>query len=123
MKFILDTNVLISGLIKESTTRKILFNDHFNFYVPEWVIVEVSKYSPENSQKAELTQIELQNLFNLILEHLTVVPLVTYQKKLKKANEIMAFIDEKDAQFIALALSIKNNGIWSNDKHFKKLIN
>ena len=32
----------------------------------------------------------------------------------------MRDIDEKDVQFIALALSIKNDGIWTNDKHFKK---
>ena len=37
-----------------------------------------------------------------------------------EAMKIMSKIDEKDAQFIAVALSIKNDGIWSNDKHFEK---
>ena len=32
----------------------------------------------------------------------------------------LEIMGEKDSQFIALALSIKNDGIWSNDKHFKK---
>ncbi len=30
----------------------------------------------------------------------------------------MGKIDEKDTPFIALALSIENDGIWFNDKHF-----
>jgi len=34
--------------------------------------------------------------------------------------EIIGKIDKKDIQFIALALAIKNNKIWSNDKHFEK---
>ena len=34
--------------------------------------------------------------------------------------ELISVIDEKDVPFIALALSIKNDGIWTNDKHFKK---
>lgn len=120
MKLIIDTNVLISGLIKDSTTRRILFGEKFTFYIPEKVIVEVNKYIPEICQKSNLTQIEIQTLLNLILEHLNVVPLENYQKKLEKAREIMSTIDEKDTQFIALAISFKNNGIWSNDKHIRK---
>jgi len=34
--------------------------------------------------------------------------------------EIIGNIDEKDTQFIALALAIENDGIWSNDKHLDK---
>lgn len=37
---------------------------------------------------------------------------------MEEATKIMGKIDEKDIQFIALSLSIKNDGIWSNDKHF-----
>jgi len=29
-------------------------------------------------------------------------------------------IDPDDTIFVALGLSIKNNGIWSDDKHFEK---
>ena len=34
--------------------------------------------------------------------------------------EIIVNIDEKDTQFIALALTIENDGIWSNNKHLDK---
>ena len=37
-----------------------------------------------------------------------------------EALVIMGEIDEKDTQFIALALAINNDGIWSNDRHFDK---
>jgi predicted nucleic acid-binding protein len=32
----------------------------------------------------------------------------------------MRDIDESDAPFLALALSFPNDGIWSDDKHFKE---
>jgi predicted nucleic acid-binding protein len=32
----------------------------------------------------------------------------------------MGKIDIEDVNYIALALSIENNGIWSDDKHFLK---
>jgi len=120
MKYIIDTNILISGLIKDSTTRKILFNKKLQFYLPEYVLVEVNKYIPEIAKKSSLTVKNIENLLNLILEHLNIVPFNEYKKNLERAIKIFGHIDEKDVQFIALALSINNDGIWTNDKHFTK---
>ena len=46
MKLIIDTNVIISSLLKDSTTREILLNESFDFYLPEIVMSEVKKYLP-----------------------------------------------------------------------------
>jgi predicted nucleic acid-binding protein len=40
---------------------------------------------------------------------------------MEKAHKIIGSIDSFDVPFVALALSIDNDGIWSNDKHFKNL--
>ena len=48
---------------------------------------------------------------------------VTYEAKpthLYTDEEIMKDIDVKDAPFLAAALAIPNDGIWSHDKHFEK---
>ncbi|MDE1824944.1 MAG: hypothetical protein KGH77_01135 [Candidatus Micrarchaeota archaeon] len=42
------------------------------------------------------------------------------KKKINEAIQIMQEIDLSDTPFIALALSIKNDGIWSEDKHFAR---
>jgi predicted nucleic acid-binding protein len=41
MKLIIDTNILISSLLKDSTTRELLLNESFKFYLPEIVMSEV----------------------------------------------------------------------------------
>lgn len=38
-----------------------------------------------------------------------------------KAYKIMSDVDYCDVPFIALALAVKNDGIWSNDRHFENL--
>ncbi len=118
MKLIIDTNVLISSLLKDSTTRQLLLNESFEFYLPEIVIIELKKYLLYIIQKSGITEDEIKNLLNALLENLKLVPLDEYEEQMDEAMEIMGKIDEKDTQFIALALSIKNDGIWSNDKHF-----
>ena len=120
MKLIIDTNILISSLLKDSTTREILLNESFNFYLPEIVLSEINKYLPYIIQKSELSEEKIKKLLNTLLENLILVPIDEYEKKMDEGMKIIGNIDEKDSQFIALALSIENNGIWSNDKHFEK---
>jgi putative PIN family toxin of toxin-antitoxin system len=120
MKLVIDTNIIISGLLKQSITRKILLSEFFEFYLPEIVMKEVKKYSPYIMEKSDLSQDQLKNLLSIFLENITLVPMNKYKDKMNEAMEIMAKIDEKDSQFIALALAIKNDGIWSNDRHFEK---
>ena len=120
MKLIIDTNILISSLLKDSTTREILLNESLNFYLPEIVLSEVNKYLPYIIQKSELSEEEIKKLLNNLLENLILVPIDEYEKKMDEGMKIIGNIDDKDTQFIALALSIENDGIWSNDKHFEK---
>ena len=120
MKLIIDTNILISSLLKDSTTREILLNESLNFYLPEIVLSEVNKYLPYIIQKSELSEEEIKKLLNTLLENLILVPIDEYENKMGEGMKIIGTIDEKDTPFIALALSIENYGIWSNDKHFEK---
>lgn len=44
MKFVIDTNILLSALIRDSTTRKIIIKSGWSFYYPEMSFHEVRKY-------------------------------------------------------------------------------
>ena len=44
MKIIIDTNVLLSALIKNSSTRTIIMESGWTFYYPEMSFHEVRKY-------------------------------------------------------------------------------
>ncbi|MHA1143397.1 MAG: PIN domain-containing protein [Candidatus Helarchaeota archaeon] len=120
MRLVLDTNILISSLIKESVTRKIIFNPNFDFYVPDFIMEELSKYLPEISHKAGISLNEVKKLVNSFLENVHVVSINDYKDNLKAASQIIGKFDKKDIPFIAVALSINTDGIWSNDKHFQK---
>ena len=120
MRFIVDTNILISGLIKDSVTRKILLSDKFEFYHPEILLEELNKHIPEIAKKARKDEKDINQLINIFRENLLSVSIDEYEQNLDKANDIIGSIDEKDVAFIALALATKNNGIWTNDKHFRK---
>lgn len=119
MRLVLDTNILISALVRESITRKILVMSGIEFLVPEFTFEEINKHKKEILKKSKLNASQFDLLMATLKENLTIVP--KYEiRKIKEAKEIMDKIDPNDTVFIALALSTLNDGIWSDDVHFKK---
>jgi len=120
MKLIIDTNVIISALIKDSVAREIIFSSKFNLYTLEFGKREVIKYHQLILKKTGITEEQFYNLLHRIFNKINLVSDSDINKEYyEKAVKIMDSIDENDTPFIALALSIENNGIWSDDKHFE----
>ncbi len=118
LRLVVDTNVIIGSLIRNSTTRFILLNPGHIFYVPEYAIEEVNKHMEMIVAKSGLKLEQVKLVFDIILEHLEIIPMSDIQTNLEKAVKILQS-DEKDVPFLALALTIPCDGIWTNDEHFK----
>lgn len=119
MNVVIDTNVLIAGLLKDSVTRRLLVNKNINFYIPEFAIKEIEKYKQYLIDKSELSEEEFEELFELIIEDINIIPSEEIKPYMDQAKEIMKDIDTKDSPFIACALYLKI-GVFSYDEHFKK---
>ena len=119
MRLVLDTNILIAALIKDSITREILFHPHINCIVSEFAFQEIEKHGHEILQKSGLTPDDFGLLIEKMKDKIICIPDEEIRCK-DRARDIMKPIDIKDSIFIAIALSTKNDGIWSEDKHFEK---
>ncbi len=51
MKILIDTNRIIAALVKESTTRDILFDENFEFVTPDYTLTEIKEHKEELSKK------------------------------------------------------------------------
>lgn len=116
MRLVLDTNILVAALIKNSLTREILVHLEMEYIVSEFVFQEIELNKQEILQKSRLQEAEFELLFENLKDKLILVP----DAEIKHKNEALAImwkIDINDAIFIALALSTQNDGIWSEDSH------
>lgn len=118
MIFILDTNVLISALIRDSTTRKIIVESDEEFLIPELVLEEIRKYEVEILEKSSLSKENYMAILSKLLEHVALIPTEIIAMKLPEAKAIMAEVDPKDIVFVASALCFENAVIWSDDTDF-----
>ncbi len=119
MKVVIDTNILISALLKDSLTRKLLIEPSFDFYYPEIALEEVQKYKLLIIKKTGMTDNEYCSLLKLLFQNIILLSNKVLFDRLEEAKEIMQKIDPDDVIFVAGALSLKGI-IWSNDKHFQQ---
>ncbi len=121
MRIVVDTSILISSLIKQSVTREILLLPFMKFYLPEYALEEIEVHKPKISRLSGLSFDEIDILLNSLLDNISIIPAQTIQPYLKEAESIIGSIDPGDIPFVALALAVENDGIWSNDKHFEAI--
>jgi predicted nucleic acid-binding protein len=62
LKLVVDTNVLLGALIKNSTTRSRLLNPDHEFLIPEFALEEVEKYVDVISSKSAMEAEKLKHV-------------------------------------------------------------
>lgn len=120
MKIIVDTNVVVAAVLKDSITRRILLYPRISYYSPEFMLTEFSLHKNEIMHKTHLTKNSFPTIQNLVFSNLKIVQKLNYNHYMKAAEEIVGNIDRNDVQYFALSLAISADGIWSYDKRLTK---
>lgn len=120
MNIVLDTNVVISTLIKESVKRKLIVELDDDLFFPRISFEEVYKHKSLILEKSGLKEREFEEIFTKLKEHINLIEDVDLKPNLPEAKAVMEKIDATDVVFIAAALSVPDEVIWSDDKDFKR---
>lgn len=118
MRLVVDTNVIISALVKNSASRKIIVYSTFHLFTPSFTLEELRLHLDEICGKKGIDNEESLRVLNILFKYINVIDFDFYVSKIERAKRIIGNVDENDVPFIALALSFDNGGIWSNDRHF-----
>lgn len=119
MNIVIDTNIFISALIKDSLTRELIVNSNHDFIFPEFEFQELYKHKQEIIEKAEYSEIEFIRLISILLKYMQIISIEEIRDYYSQACKIIGNIDREDIIFISTALAF-NAIIWSDDKHFKQ---
>ena len=116
---IIDTNVLLSFLLTNGITRRIIVENPEVFMSSEYCFYELwehrDRWNKNHLPDSELLEVvgEVKRFFVIAIS-----PEV-YSPNISEGEELTD--DKEDAPIIALALSVDNEGIWTyNTKHFKQ---
>ncbi len=120
MKIVIDSNVLFSALIRDSTTRRLILEYDDIFLFPSYIFEEMEEHKHELIEKSKMDSEDFEKLLQLILKKVHIVPEEALAAHKEQALEIVKEIDLDDALFIACAMAYPESVIWSDDKKLKK---
>jgi putative PIN family toxin of toxin-antitoxin system len=119
MKLVVDTNRIIAALVKDGSSREIIATSNHNLITTDFAIDEINKHKREILEKSGLNEVSFDLLITLLFYDIEIVPSSEYKEYIKEAENLTKERDIKDAPFLALALTKKADGIWSDDKDFE----
>jgi len=120
VNLVVDANILIAAMVRDSAARRLLLTLPFKFYCPDFVFEEISKHIELISSKNSLSIKDNEKFLRVLSKYVRTVEYEVYSKKLSEAEKIIGSIDRKDVPYIALAISLNADGIWTEDKHFSR---
>jgi predicted nucleic acid-binding protein len=120
LKFVLDTNIFLKALIRDSVVRGIILGSNHEFLIPAYLVDETRKHQDEVERKSGLSEKEIESVMDALLAKVQIIPAGTVLSRWKEADEAMREVDAKDTPFVAAALGVNCDGIWSDDRHLKR---
>ena len=117
---VIDSNVLFSALIKDSTTRRLIIEHEEPFLFPEYVFVEFERHKDLLVRKSKLSRASFDALVSILVSGVTIVPHEAIEPYLPYAHRIIDAIDPDDAIFIACVLAHPGSVLWSDDARLKQ---
>ena len=123
IRLVVDTNILISALLKDdSITARLLRSNACSYYYPWDGLTEINYYRDYIISKRNkyIQASSFEHALQFVLGSISVVPSEMYSYRMKEAFSIIKDRDPKDTPFLALALQL-GSPLWSNDKHFQDL--
>ncbi len=118
MRLVIDSNVFVAGVLKDSLSREIILNERFKFYSPDYLVVEVKKHEDYLIEKGKLSHGQFDMILDTLWDNICLVPYEEFRDVFEEAIRIMKDIDVKDAPFLAVGIALGLDGIWTEDKHF-----
>lgn len=119
MRFVVDANIVLSGLIADSTTRTLLVEIEHDLLTPAYVYEEIDKYTDLVVEKSGLSPAEVEDLIEILFKRIEVVPRSEVLVSLQEAARIMRDVDPDDALYLATALE-RDAQIWSDDRDYEE---
>lgn len=119
MEIVVDTNILISSLLKDGLTRRILFLAPFDMYTISYARSEIEANQAELLRKSKLDDSSFAYIMDIIFSKIKLASSDIIEPYRHRSMDVMREIDIDDSPFLALAMALECP-IWSNDSHFKK---
>lgn len=119
MIIVVDANIVIGALLGSRGKLTILTSQNHQFHVPTMIIDEILKYKADICAKSGQSLDEFEMDLDALFKFFTEIDPVEYSPYFDEAYGAISRRDSKDADYLACALFVNAEFIWSDDKDLK----
>lgn len=106
-QYILDANVLFSGVISQKPMYRAMFDGNV-FYTPDFVLAELNNYRRVFLKKSAIKGADIKEFTLFLFSRIIVVPdYIITPESYGQAEELVADIDPKDVAYVALSIELE----------------
>lgn len=117
MKLVVDANVVMSALIADSITRKLLVTLEPDLLTPAIIHDELETHEDLIVEKSGMEIDRVRQFIELLFGSIETVPAGEFHDHIEPAEAAIAETDPDDVLYVACALGC-DAGIWSDDSDF-----
>jgi len=103
-------------LLRDSTTRRLVVLGGHELHVPEYLFGEIGTHRDELARRSGQTTDALEEALRILRGHVTEHDEADYVDELGEAGRLLGGRDPKDIPYVALALVLQADGIWTEDR-------
>ena len=105
-QYILDANILFSGVISQKAIYRVIFNGNVS-YTPDFVLTELNTYRSVFLKKSAVKGTDLKEFTLFLFSKIVVVPdYIITPGSYELAEKLVADIDPKDVAYVALSIEL-----------------
>lgn len=116
---VVDANVLFSALLRDSTTRHLLFYGSLNLHTPNHIWGEFKRNRPYLLKKSHATNAAFDLLLDELKELISDIPRPLIRGCMDEVRASTGRIGDLDAPYVAAALALDAT-LWTQDKRLRE---
>lgn len=118
MKLVVDANCVLAALVRDAGNRRHFYSTAAALFAPVYLREEVEKHRERLRRAPGLAADDFSRVLDDLLLNVIWVQPEVYEEKLPTAKAALGARDMKDVPYLACALAIGADGIWSRDEDF-----
>lgn len=115
MRIVVDANIVIAGVLGLRSVIAIVTSGNHTLFAPMPIIEEINKHDAFICAREGLTREEFEVRRDSLLKFAILVEQQNYRHYIKQSRTTLENRDVSDAHYVACALAVRADFIWTND--------
>ena len=119
-RLVVDANRVYSAVLRDGETRRVMMNTGAVLFAPRFLRVEIEKHKGDIVRRTSGRTEDVDDALAILYRRIAWVSDDELAPHMAAADAALGSVDGKDVPYLACALAVKADAIWSHDLDFDK---